>query len=131
MTLSAFALIIAFVCYLLGVPLLIAEDRAVAWHKKFYKGNDILVSLVGGAFFIIAALALRVQWRLTLDGEGFVVLIAWLTLLKGLAIAWMPAKSSKIAVSFLSKRSMDLLAGFLLIVWGALFLYLGYAIPVR
>lgn len=128
MALSTFALLIGLTSYLFGLPMLLTEKKASAWFKKFLKSNEQLISILGGAIFLVAAVTLRRQWELTFDAEGLVVLMAWLTAVKGLYLAWQPMQYSKMAVGVLSNHSLELLWGFFAIVWGALFTYLGFVL---
>ena len=108
--------------------MLLTEKKASAWFKKLLKGNEHLVSVIGGALVLISAATLQRQSDITMDAEGLVVLMAWLTLLKGLYLAWQPAAYAKMAMGVLTNHSLELLWGFFGIVWGALFTYLGFAI---
>lgn len=124
MTLSTFAMLLGITCYLFGFPLVFSEKKAVAWMKKWMKNDDSL-RVVGAIMVFVTVLLLMHTWRLTWDAEGLVVLLAWLTLVKGLFFVWAPEIPSKLSLSFLTPATA-LLAGFALLVWGALLTFLGY-----
>jgi hypothetical protein len=123
MTFSTYALILGVCAYLVGFPLLLAEKETLAWLKKYLK-DDIACRFTGSILVVVSALLLRHQWYLTPDAEGLVVLIAWLSLLKGLAMTWWMKGFNSFAMGFLTP-SMGLIGGLCAVVWGALLTYLG------
>ncbi len=114
------------VCYLLGFPLIFSEKKTVSWLKKWMK-DDISLRLIGALIAILAILLLKMKWTLSWDAEGLVILLAWLTLIKGIFLTWWPDIPAKTALSFLTPATA-LLAGFALIVWGALLTFLGFVL---
>ncbi len=130
MELSTFSLLAGLSCYLVGLPLLLTEKKALAWLKSYLKGNDPLVAIVGAVLFLVAVLTLKENWRVTSDAEGLVTLVAWVALVKGLFIAWQPKEYAKLSLHVLTKHRLELLYGFLAVVWGALLTYLGFVLDV-
>lgn len=128
MSLSSFTLTLGVLYYVYGFPLVFADEKHVIWRKKMMKDENIL-RFLGTLLIILAVNTLRRQSELTVDGEGFVVLIAWLALLKGLFIAWWPAQYSKLMESIndtvFDSQASQMFLGFVCVLIGALFTYLG------
>ncbi len=124
MTLPAFAMTLGVMCYLIGFPLIFSEKKAVAWIKKWCK-DAVTIRAAGAILTVLSLLVLKMNWRLMWDAEGLIVFLAWLTLVKGVFLAWWPDVPSKILMNFLSPATAMLL-GFALLVWGALLTFLGF-----
>lgn len=127
MTLSSFALFLGIVCYLFGFPLVFADSAAVNWRKKVMK-DDVLLRLLGGLAAIVAALTLNNQWVITADGEGLIVFLAWLTLIKGVVLAWWPTQFMKMMgwkEQMLSIPAGRLACGVIIVILGAFLTYMG------
>lgn len=128
MSLSSFALILGVVCYVFGFPLVFSDDKHLVWRRKFLKDENFL-RLIAVVVISVAVTTLRRQHQITPDGEGAVVLIAWIVLIKGLVMAWWPATFRKyremMEDSLLDTESMQTFIGFLMVLLGALFTYLG------
>ncbi len=132
MTLSAFSLVLGVFFYVFGFPLVFSDDKYVAWLKKFVKDENSL-RLFAVPVLAIAVTTLRHQWQISADGEGIIVVIAWVTFVKGLVLAWWPAQTirmkAKIHAFILSEHSMQMFTGFVMVLLGALFTYLGLMLP--
>jgi hypothetical protein len=129
MSLSSFALVIGVFFYVFGFPLVFSDDKHLQWRKKLLKDENML-RLLGTALLMISVTTLRYHWRITADGEGAVIVIAWLTFAKSLFMAWWPAKFSAIAskmdaMLLTDESGMQMFTGFVMVLLGAMFTYLG------
>lgn len=128
MSLSSFTLIVGAFCYVFGFPLVFSDSKFVAWIKKLIK-DETSLRIMALPIVAIAVTTLRRQWEVTPDGEGAIVVLVWLTLLKGLAYAWFPAQIVKfrsgIDAFLFGDQSMQMFTGFVMVLLGALFTYLG------
>lgn len=132
MALSSFALILGVFCYVFGFPLVFCDDEHLAWREKMLKDENML-RLVGLAFTTIAAVTLKRQWQISSDGEGIIVTIVWLTLFKSLFIAWWPGRYTvfrqRAEAAFFDTPAMRMFVGFIMVLLGALFTYIGILLP--
>ena len=128
MSLSSFALILGVVFYVFGFPLVFSDDKHIAWRRKFLKDENIL-RLFAVVVISVAVTTLRRQHQISADGEGAVVFIAWIALIKGLFMAWWPATfgtyREMVEDSLLDSQAMQMFTGFIMVLLGALFTYLG------
>lgn len=128
MPLSSFALILGVVFYVFGFPLIFSDDKHIAWRRKFLKDDNVL-RLIAVVVISVAVTTLRRQHAVTPDAEGAMVLIAWIVLIKGLVMAWWPATFGRyremMEQSLLDTEGMQIFTGFLMVVLGAFFTYLG------
>lgn len=129
MSLSSFSLVIGVFFYVFGFPLVFSDEKHLAWRRKFLKDENML-RLIAVAIISVAVTTLRRQYAVSADGEGAIVLIAWIVLLKGLFMAWWPARfgayREKIEDSLLDSAAMQMFVGFLMVILGALFTYMGF-----
>jgi hypothetical protein len=86
MSLSSFALVIGVFFYVFGFPLVFSDDKHLQWRKKLLKDENML-RLLGMALLMITATTLRYHYRITPDGEGAVIVIAWVAFIKALVNA--------------------------------------------
>ena len=132
MSLSSFALVLSVFFYVFGFPLVFCDENYAVWRKKILKDGN-MVRIIGMAFTMIAAVTLRQQWKVTYDGEGLVVLFAWVTLLKSIFMAWWPKYyegfRSYVEDEYLAIPAVSVIAGFLMVLLGAIFLYFGILLP--
>ncbi len=132
MALSSFSLILSVFFYVFGFPLVFHDERFAAWRKKILKDGN-MVRIIGMAFVMIAAVTLRRQWQISRDGEGVVVATAWIVLLKSLFMAWWPKYYDGFRAyfedEFLAIPAVSVFAGCVMVLLGALFLYLGILLP--
>jgi hypothetical protein len=127
MTLASFSIAAGLLCYLFGFPMIFAEDQAIAWRRKLLK-DEVVVRLLGAFLAVIAGMALRTQWMVTADGEGIIVFIAWIQLIKGAYLAWWPNKYAELIAWDEEKFHApvwQVLHGILMIFAGAFLTYLG------
>lgn len=129
MSLSSFALVIGVFFYVFGFPLVFSDDKHLQWRKKLLKDENML-RLLGTALLMISVTTLRYHYRVTPDGEGAVIVIAWIAFIKALVLAWWPAKYSVYANRmndmFVGDSSgMQMFTGFVMVLLGAVFTYLG------
>ncbi len=131
MSLSSFSLVIGVFFYVFGFPLVFSDESFAAWCKKLIKDLNVL-RMCGAVLAVIAVTTLRYQWRVTPDGSGVIVLIAWVTLVKGILIAWWPKMFSRlrarVVAYFFGNQSVQAFVGFVMVLVGALFTYLGFVI---
>lgn len=132
MSLSSFSLILGVYFYVFGFPLVFSDDKFIAWMKKFTKDENML-RLTAVVIISIAVTTLRRQSMLTFDGEGLIVLLAWIVLLKGLVFAWWPGRLIRMTDSMtkmlFSSQGLLAFVGFVMVLLGALFTYLGVLLP--
>ncbi len=128
MSLSSFSLLLGVFFYVFGFPMVFSDGKFMVWRKKLLKDEQTL-RLFAAAMVGIAVTTLRRQWHVSADGEGIVVFLAWVTLVKGLFMAWWPGVSSRIGSSLedslLDSDAMQAFTGFVMVLLGALFTYLG------
>ena len=128
MSLSAFSLVIGVFCYVFGFPLVFSDSSHLEWRRKLLKDENML-RVLGTAFIAISVTTLRWNWRLTPDAEGFIVVVAWLTFLKALFMAWWPKIFSHVGTvieeKIFSSQVTLAFVGFVMVLMGALFTYLG------
>jgi hypothetical protein len=131
MSLSSFSLVIGVFFYVFGFPLVFSDESFVQWCKKLIKDLNVL-RMWGAVLAAIAVTTLRYQWRVTPDGSGIIVLIAWVTLVKGILIAWWPKIFSRLRARvveyFFGSQPVQAFTGFVMVLVGALFTYLGFVI---
>ncbi len=129
MSLASFSLIIGVFFYVFGFPLVFLDEQHLAWRRKFLKDENML-RLISVGVLSIAVTTLRRQYQISPDAEGAVVFIAWIVLLKGVCMALWPASfgvyRAKMEVVMLSSEGMQVFAGFVMVLLGALFTYLGF-----
>lgn len=132
MSLSSFSLILGAYFYVFGFPLVFSDAKFIAWVKKFTKDENAL-RLIAVVMISIAVTTLRRQSLLTMDGEGLIVLLAWLVLFKGLVFAWWPAAvlrmTNTMTKTVFASQGLLAFAGFSMVLLGALFTYLGILLP--
>ncbi len=132
MSLSSFSLVVGVFCYVFGFPLVFCDEKHLAWRKKFLRDENMM-RMIGMAFTMVAAITLRRQWVISGDGEGLVVAVAWFVFAKSLFMAWWPAKYSKMRKRyeeyFFDTPAIQMFVGFLMVLTGALFTYLGILMP--
>lgn len=132
MSLSSFALVLSVFFYVFGFPLVFCDEGYAVWRRKVLKDGN-MVRIIGMAFTMIAAVTLRHQWKISEDGEGIVVLFAWITFLKSIFMAWWPkyyeAFRSYIEDEYLAIPAVSVSMGFLMVLLGAVFLYFGILLP--
>jgi hypothetical protein len=128
MSLSSFSLILGVYFYVFGFPLVFSDEKHLSWVKKFLKDENML-RLAAIAVISVAVTTLRRQWVISPDGEGVIIAIAWIVLLKGLVMAWWPATiirvKGRMIESLMDSQGLQSFAGFVMVLLGALFTYLG------
>ncbi len=128
MPLSSFALIMGVYCYIFGFPLVFTDDQHLQWRKKILKDENVL-RLIGTAWVMVAVTMLRHHWKMTADAEGIVILTAWFVFCKSVFMAWWPRYFCQIAgrvEEFLfESSSVQVFVGFIVVLLGALFTFLG------
>ena len=128
MSLSSFSLVIGVFFYVYGFPLVFSDETYVVWWKKLTKDQNML-RILATAFIAISVTTLRYHWRITPDGEGIIVTVAWIVFLKSIFVAWWPAMFVKLHGRsydyLLAVPSLQAFAGFLMVLLGALFTYFG------
>jgi hypothetical protein len=128
MSLSSFSLVIGVLFYVFGFPFIFADDAYLNWCRKSAKDENVL-RILGATFLALSVTTLKYQWRVTADGEGIIIVVAWVVLLKGIFMAWWPRRFMKVRARWenVINRNPQLqsFAGFVMVLLGALFTYFG------
>jgi hypothetical protein len=129
MSLSSFSLVIGVLLYVFGFPLVFSDESFMEWKKKVLKDENML-RIAGAAITAMAVTTLRYQWRITQDGEGVIIAVAWMVLAKGLFVAWWPRKYAALRERWFQKLdggegAFIAFWGFLMVLLGAVFTYFG------
>lgn len=128
MSLASFSLILGACCYVFGFPLVFSNEKHLAWRREVVKDENAL-RLMALVLLSVAVTTLRYQYRIAWDGEGILVFFAWVTFFKGLFMAGWPATFGNVAEVIeshvMSNQAMEMFAGFIMVLLGALFTYLG------
>lgn len=128
MSLSSFSLILGVLFYVFGFPLIFSDEKHLTWRRKFLKDENML-RLIAVFVIAVAVTTLKRQYTISADGEGAIVLIAWIVLLKGLFMAWWPRNFGQyremMEDSLLDSPAMQMFTGCIMVILGALFTYLG------
>lgn len=132
MSLGSFALILGIVCYLFGFPLVFDDRKHIAWRKTVMN-DEQMIRVVGTVFACLSVITLREHAILSKDIAGFVVFSAWVALAKSLVAAFSPSSTVAFYALVLRRFGNDdggvLLTGFLTVLLGALYTYIGLALP--
>lgn len=132
MTLSSFCLIVGVFLYAVGFPLVFLDSKHTTWRKKLVR-DEFTLRLIGIAVAALCITTLKLQWEVSPDGEGFVVAIVWIGLLKGALLAWFPSWVTKIEVwiedTLLGSEGAQIFTGLITILIAAFFTYLGLVLP--
>lgn len=128
MALSSFALILGVFFYVFGFPLVFSDSAHLEWREKVLKDENAL-RIVGTILVALAVTTLRYHFRVTPDGEGVIIVVAWMALAKGLFIAWWPKHFMQITMRFegflFDSSTMQIFTGCIMVLLGALFTFLG------
>jgi hypothetical protein len=128
MALSSFALLLGVFFYVYGFPLVFADSRHLEWREKILKDENAL-RIVGTILIALAVTTLRYHYRITPDGEGIVIVVAWISLVKGLFMAWWPRHFMRVIARFegflFDSSTMQVFTGCVMVLLGALFTFLG------
>ncbi|MDD5054850.1 MAG: hypothetical protein PHZ00_01115 [Candidatus Peribacteraceae bacterium] len=128
MAISSFSLVLGVFCYVAGFPLIFCNEKHLEWRRKFFLDEN-MVRAAGAILAAVVVTVVRRQWLVTPDGEGVMVLLAWLLLFTGLFAAWWPdrfiALRSKWERILFDYRGAQITLGFVLIFLAAGFTYLG------
>lgn len=132
MSLSSFSLILGACFYVFGFPMVFLDEKFLAWRKKIVRDENTL-RLAALAVIAVAVTTLRRQWDVSADGEGLIVLLAWIVLIKGALMALFPAAvgrtKEKMEKMLLGTQAMQMFVGFVMVLLGALFTYMGLLLP--
>jgi len=96
MDLSTFALLLAVIELLIGLPMLVAPSSTATWLTRLMK-DDVQYRLVGAVLLAICVLPLVDSQAITFDVAGIVRLVALLGAIKCLVICWWPSRQSRMA----------------------------------
>lgn len=128
MSLASFSLILGALYYVIGFPLVFTDKKFVEWMSTMLKDEDML-RIIAFPVICIAVTTLGRQSAVTPDAEGLLVALAWITLLKGLALVWwttnVRSMKNKVLDVILSSQAAQITFGSVLVVLGACFTYLG------
>lgn len=108
------------------------DAKHAAWRKKLVR-DEYLLRLIGVVLAVVCIATLNRQWEISPDGEGLVVAIVWITLIKAAILAWFPSWETKLKTwaedTFLSTEGMQVFVGLVVILIAAFFTYLGLVLP--
>lgn len=128
MSLSAFALVLGVTLYLVSFPMIFLDKKAIAWRKRLSNSEDSL-RVFGWVFGAVSVLVLKTQWNVTADADGILVVMAWLTLVKSVVLAWFPAwyidSILPIKEQMTATATSQMFFGFVGVILAAFFTYLG------
>ena len=131
MSLASFALVLGAACYIFGLPIVFADESFLAWRRRVMADEQVL-RVLGMLLVMIAVTTLRYHWQVSVDGEGVVIVLAWLTLAKGLFFAWWPARAlavmQRIEPVLVSSHAAQTFIGCLAVFVGAVLTYLGFVL---
>ena len=128
MSLASFALVIGVFCYVYGFPLVFGDDKHIAWRKKMMNDENML-RFAGALFLSVAVTTLKYQWRMTADGEGLMVAVAWIVFVKAVLLALWPSMYASLTERWVDavfdNMHLQGFVGFVAVLLGALFTYMG------
>jgi hypothetical protein len=128
MSLASFSLLLGAFYYIFGFPLVFGNQKYLLWTKKVLKDENML-RIFGAVLVSIAVTTLRYHYELSWDGEGLIIILAWICFVKGLLLAWFPAFTidlrEKIMKMLGERQTLQPFLGFVMVLLGALFTYLG------
>lgn len=128
MALSSFALLLGVFFYVFGFPLVFSDSQHLQWREKMLKDENAL-RVLGTILIALTVTTLRYHFQISPDGEGIVIAIAWLSLAKGLFMAWWPRHFMGIIARFegflFDSSTMQVFTGCVMVLLGALFTFLG------
>jgi heme/copper-type cytochrome/quinol oxidase subunit 2 len=128
MSLASFSLVLGVLCYVFGFPLVFGDEKHVAWRKKMMN-DDNMLRVFGAVFLALSVSVLKYQYRVTPDGEGLMVALAWVTFVKSAIISLCPGHYSAFATHWMDmvydNSHLQAFLGFMMVLFGALFTYLG------
>lgn len=128
MALSSFALILGVFFYVFGFPLVFSDSAHLEWREKILKDENAL-RIIGTILIALAVTTLRYHFRISPDGEGVVITIAWISLAKGLLMAWWPRHfmrmTARVEGFLFDSSTMQIFTGCVTVLLGALFTFLG------
>ena len=124
MTLSTFALILAVVELLIGLPLLVAPRETADWLVRL-SGKDIQCRLVGAVLLVICVLVLAEDASVDWSVAGVLRLWAWLGAVKCLVLCWWPGWLENLAELMLARPILQRAFGLLATAVGAFLFWAG------
>lgn len=121
MALSTFALVIAVVELVFGIPMILFPGKTTDRVLELTR-NEPLYRTVGAFFLVICVLVLAEGISVGTDTAGLIRLVAWLGAAKSLVICWWPEKHSHLIERVLAQRAAQRLSGVMAVVAGVLFI---------
>ncbi|MEQ1849312.1 MAG: hypothetical protein ABL890_01850 [Candidatus Peribacteraceae bacterium] len=132
MSLAVFSLTLGVFCYAAGFPMVMNDKKHIAWRKKLLADTNVIRSF-SIIVAVIALATLKMQWEITPDGEGVMVVLAWLMLLESAFMLLFPARYSEVKLKVMNalmpNEAMQSFFGFVAILFGALLTYMGLMLP--
>ena len=129
MSLAEFTIFLGVILYLVGFPTILADEKMFQWRRKLIH-DDVRVRLLGGIIVALAVLVVAKEYWVDFTVRGFMTLVVWLTLIKGLVCAWWPSKLQELSSWTERKVFLDapsrITLGVLQISMAALFTYWGF-----
>ena len=124
MSTASFAILLAILEVLIGLPLLVFPKATSDWLIRLTL-EPILYRLVGMFFLILCALPLIDNPQITVSLDGLIRLMAWWGAIKSLIICWWPHAHARLAERILSRRSAQVGLGALAVMFGLLLFWAG------
>ncbi len=124
MSLATFAYVIGIIELLVGIPLIVAPDKTMAWMKRTLD-QDALLRSMGAVFLIMGFFVLKDNYSIGKDVAGLIRLVAWITVVKSFMLVWFPNYVRTMHERWSAVPAMRFLWGFLAVLVGVLFMYAG------
>lgn len=132
MSLAVFSLLLGVFFYAAGFPMVMGDKKCAAWRMKFVADTN-MVRMASVVLLAASVAVLKYQWELTKDGEGLLVLLAWLCLAEGAVMLIMPEWYGQMKTKFLKmltgSDATQSFWGVVAILLGAFFTYMGLMLP--
>ena len=132
MSLAVFSLLLGVFFYAAGFPMVMGDKKCASWRTKFLADTNA-IRMASVVLLSVTAATLKYQWELTQDGEGLIVLLAWVTMLEGACMLlfpeWYGQMKSKFLKMVTGSDAAQSFWGFVAILLGAFFTYMGIMLP--
>lgn len=122
----------ALIFQTLGI-IYLAVGLGLLFHPEFYRklladfSQNSAVSYLGGALAVVAGYVLVFYHNVwEYNWSVIITIVGWLAFIKGLLILIFPSLAFDMAKAFKRNKAYILISGVVLIVFGAILVYLGY-----
>ena len=124
MSLATFAYTLSVLELLVGIPMLIAPGKTIAWMKKLMQ-EDITLRVFSSLLVILGGLVLVENATIGADVPGLLRLLAWILVIKYVIMCWWPGHMRKKADYFFKKSGMVPFFGLAAVIVGVLLIMAG------